>query len=113
MIDFACETIRVEDLIRCSFRLSGTEYEVLESLLDSDDEDVKEIAEGLDLERSTAHKALQTLVDRNLVEKRQLNLSSGGYKYVYSAEPKEEIKERVLNLMDEWTSSAKESVQDW
>lgn len=113
MIHFACETIKREDLIRCAFSLKSSEYRILDHLLDSDPKGVKEIAEDLDLQRSTVQKSLKTLIDEDLVSRRQFNLSSGGYKYVYRTPSKKEIKERVFHLIEDWISSAKESIRDW
>lgn len=113
MINFACRTITNEDLLRCSFQLNGTEYKVFLSLLKRGKQDVKTLAEELELERSTVQKSLKTLVEQNLVRKRQLNLENGGYKYVYGTKDKEKIKEEVLELIDKWTRSARESVKQW
>jgi len=113
MIDFACKSIEVEDLIRCSFQLSKTEYMVLETLLGTDGKDAKELAKKLELDRSTVHKSLKTLQERELVKRRQYNVPSGGYKYVYRTKEKGEIKKRVRELIETWSSSADQAIRDW
>ncbi|MFP4116306.1 MAG: helix-turn-helix domain-containing protein [Candidatus Aenigmatarchaeota archaeon] len=112
MIDFACKTIEVEELIRCSFQLSKTDYRLLLRLLGSKGS-VKDLAEEMNLDRTTVNKSLTKLLDRKLVERRQYNISSGGYRYVYRAKDKEEIKKRVRDLIENWGSSAKEAIDDW
>ncbi len=112
MIDFACKSIKVEELIRCSFQLSKTDYEVLVKLMDSE-KDTKKLAEEMGLDRSTVQKSVSKLRNQGLIKRRQYNLSSGGYRYVYTSKEKEEIKKEVRSLIDKWSSSAKEAIQDW
>ncbi|MFP4116693.1 MAG: helix-turn-helix domain-containing protein [Candidatus Aenigmatarchaeota archaeon] len=112
MIDFACKTIEVQELIRCSFQLSKTDYKVLRRLME-EEKRAKELAGDLDLERSTVQKSLTKLMERDLVSRRQYNISTGGYRYAYIAKDKEEIKKEVRSLIDDWSSSAKEAIEDW
>lgn len=112
MIDFACESIKLEDLIRCSFQISRTDCRVLKKLLDSE-KGTKEISKEMGLDRSTIHKSVTKLMDKELLERRQYNLASGGYRYVYISKEKEEIKNRLENLIDRWSSSAKEAIENW
>ncbi len=112
MIDFACKSIEVEEIIRCSFQLSKTDYEVLVKLMDSE-KSTKELAEEMELDRSTVHKSVSKLLDQGLVRRRQYNIKSGGYRYVYTAKDREEIKKKVRSLIENWSSSAKKAVKDW
>ncbi|MFB6215605.1 MAG: helix-turn-helix domain-containing protein [Candidatus Aenigmatarchaeota archaeon] len=112
-IDFACETIEVEDLIRCSFQLKSSDYTVIRKLMDNGEMDIDSIADSTGLERSTVQKSLQRLIDRDLARKRQVNITSGGYKYIYSSVDKENIKERVTKLMEDWINGAKSTLMEW
>ncbi len=113
MIDFACKDIGIEELIRCSFQLSVTEYRILKRLIETEEKSVKQLATELDVDRSTVHKSLKHLKEKNLVSRKQYNIPSGGYRYFYSSESKEEIRNRLEDLIENWSSSAKEAVESW
>ncbi|MFB6076357.1 MAG: helix-turn-helix domain-containing protein [Candidatus Aenigmatarchaeota archaeon] len=111
MINFACKNIEPKELIKCSFQIKESEYEVLLHLLEGKEESVKTITDSLKLERSTVQKALQNLVNKELVKKRQRNLENGGYMYVYKSKDKEKIKKEITNLMKKWVNKAKKTIR--
>mgnify|MGYP000429755700 CR=1 FL=1 len=114
MIDFACKQIELSDLIQCSFQLTKTEYKILVHLIEKDKkEDVKSLAEELKLDRSTVQKAIKKLYQKELIKRNQMNIRSGGYLYVYKAKDKEKIKDEILDLIENWSTSAKESIKKW
>ncbi len=113
MIDFACKDIETEELIRCSFQISRTDYRILRKLLESDEMETREIAVEMGIDRTTAHKSLKNLRKRKLITRKQYNIPTGGYKYFYRAKNKDRIKERIRNLIENWSSSAKESLENW
>lgn len=114
MIDFACEKFKIEDLFRCTFQLSSTEYQILQVLIEEAAWfEVKELTCKVNKERSTIHKSVKKLVDVGLVQRRKLNRDRGGYLFVYKAIPKGKIKEKVKNIVDEWTHNAKQSIEKW
>lgn len=114
MIDFACEKIKLEDLFRCTFQLSKTEYRLLELLLERNEwTEIKVLSKELKRERSTIHKSLKNLIDQDLVIRRKMNRDKGGYLYVYRAIDKEEIKKKVKEIIETWSTKAKESLENW
>jgi len=67
--------IRQEELIRCSFSLNKTEYDVLMFLLTHRHKYmVYYIAKRMGLERTTVQKAIKNLLDKELVKRTQRNL---------------------------------------
>jgi predicted transcriptional regulator len=64
-------------------------------------------------DRTTAQKALKTLVDSKLVSREQRNLERGGYIYLYKVLDREEIKRKMIKDIDLWTDSAKKGVKSW
>ena len=114
MIYFACKTISMEEIVRCSFNINKTEYKVLVFLLRHKQEySVQEIAEKLGKERTTIQKAIKSLLAKGLLFRRQVNLDNGGYVYYYSIKNKEEIKKRIIELVDSWTRAVKKAVESW
>lgn len=106
VIDFACRRISREDLLRCSFSLSRTEYKVLSHLLLlSKPKTVSLIAAEMGLERTTIQKALKVLVEKSLVLRKQSNLDKGGYEFFYFSLPKEEIKKIMYANVGAWQKS--------
>ncbi|MBU1201998.1 MAG: hypothetical protein KJ583_04915 [Nanoarchaeota archaeon] len=114
MISFACKKIELKDLIKCSFDLNKTDYVVFNFLMKKNKEfSVEKIAKALVFERSSVQKAIQKLVFRNLVLRRQVNLEQGGYKFFYSINDREEIKRRIQEIIDGWHRKVKEAIKDW
>jgi len=114
MISFACKDILLEDLIKCSFDLTKTDYSVFMFLIENPGEfPVGDLGKIMKLERSTVQKAIKTLVARNLVARRQVNLGGGGYQFYYSVKDKEKIKKRINIIIDGWHSKVKDAIKKW
>src|SRR3989339_1686432 len=111
MIDFACKKIDIADIIMCSHGLSRTEYAVLMALMGPGGlRSVSEIAASMGLERTTVQKALAALLSKKLTQRRQLNLSGGGYAYRYSALPKEVFRAGLIATIGGWHKKATEEI---
>lgn len=112
MIDFACKTIRLEELIRCSFNLNKTEYKIFSFLIRSKTKDhsISEIAKNLNLDRTSVQKGIQKLFEKKLIFRRQINLKKGGFFYRYAMKDKETIKKEIISLLDSWTNNAKKVI---
>jgi len=103
MITFACKKIKQEELIRCSFNLNKTEYNVLMFLLKKNRKcSVIQISEAMKLERTTVQKALKNLLTKKLVKKWKRNLTKGGCLYLYMVINKEEIKKNMRDIIHNW-----------
>lgn len=103
MITFACKSINKEDLLRCSFGLNKTEYNVMIFLLDDDNYMTTfDIAKKMKLERTTVQKAIKNLVEKNIVSRKQENLDKGGYIFFYKIHKKEEIKYMLKKIVNDW-----------
>jgi predicted transcriptional regulator len=103
MISFACKDIEFKDLLRCSFELNKTEYNVFMFLLKTDKEfTATDLAKIMQLDRTTVQKAIKRLTEKNLVFRKQQNLEKGGYTFHYSIKDRAEIKQRMLNIVENW-----------
>lgn len=102
------------ELIKCSFGLNKTSCRVLLKMLKiGRSVSVEQISKKMGADRTTVQKALKTLINKNLVSRKQMNLENGGYIYLYKTMEKQEIKRRMTKDIDSWTESAKREVDSW
>ncbi len=114
LISFACKSINLQDIVLCSFGITKTEYLVLTNLLKQKKFlSINEISKKMSLERSTVQKAIAKLVLKELVERRQTNLTSGGYRFIYAVIDQETIKKRIRNIVDGWHKNVVKAVNNW
>lgn len=110
-IVFACKRISQEDLIRCSFNLNKTEYNVLVFLMKSGRETTASgTSSAMGLERTTVQKALKALLEKSLVRRTRRALPKGGYSYLYKVGGKDEIKARMRAAVHEWYEGVKSEI---
>jgi len=103
MITFSCKKISKEDLIKCTFALNKTEYNLLIFLLQKEKKyNAIQISELMELDRTTIQKAIKNLVDKELVKKTQKNISGGGYTFLYLIEDKKVIKDKIKEVIRKW-----------
>ena len=113
MISFACKAINQEDMLRCSFGLNKTEYNVLIFLFDQEYPLVAAVlAKKMNLERTTVQKAVKSLVEKNLVKRNQENLAKGGYSFLYEVDNKKEIKYKLKKIVSEWNKKVEKFIDD-
>ena len=116
MIDFACKKIDLDEIIKCGLGLSQAEVKIFKYFINhSNQKDIQTstIAKELNLNLSTIQKATKKLYEKNVLEKYQKNLEKGGYIYVYSLKPKDEIKKIILHLLENFQSKVKEEIDNW
>jgi predicted transcriptional regulator len=114
LINFACKDIDITDLIKCSFGLNKTSCRLLLKMLKINKSlSVEELAKSMGVDRTTIQKALKILIDSKLVLRKQRNLDNGGYIFLYDAQDKEEIKQRMIKDIGCWTKNAKNEVESW
>ena len=67
MMDFACSNISIQEVIRCSFALNKTEYNLLLFLINTEFEGTAiQIAKKMNLERTTIQKAITKLLKKKI-----------------------------------------------
>lgn len=113
-VSFACKIIKIEDVVRCSFDINKTQYDILMLLSRSKEPlTISEIASKLGKDRTTVQKAVKVLYDKQLITRRQMNLDNGGYTYYYLMKDKENSKKQIIKLIDEWAEEAKRTILHW
>ena len=114
MISFACQDIEFSDLIRCSFQMNKTEYNVLFFLLVVDKYlTASRIAKEMKLDRTTVQKAIKSLAEKDLVIRHQENLQKGGYLFQYKIKNKAEIKQRMQSIVNKWHEQVISAIKKW
>jgi predicted transcriptional regulator len=107
MVDWRCRKMNSKDLIRCTFDLSKTELKIFLYLLKINKSIPSvDIANQIELDRTTIQKSLKKLLEKGIVDRRQNNLDNGGYVFLYSVKKKEELKTQMKEIIEDWKSSA-------
>jgi len=72
---------------------------------------VKEAALVLGKDRSTAQRALRSLVVNGLAKRKRVPTGKGGARFVYSTVPRRILEQKMKNRITYWTEEAKEKVE--
>jgi predicted transcriptional regulator len=111
MITFSCKKISDEELVRCSFDLNKTQYNILNLMLNDDrTRRISRISRDMGLERTTVQKAMKGLVAKGLIRKMQRNLPRGGYIFLYSVNDKDRIKREMMGIIYKWYKSVEKKI---
>ncbi len=114
MISFACKQIELKDLIKCSFDLNKTDYNLFIYLLTSKENlTTNEIAKEIGLDRTSVQKSIKRLVEKTLVIRNQENLSGGGYIFSYIIKDKSLIKNQVMDMISAWNKKVRLEIEKW
>ncbi len=90
------------DLVRCMYNLTDLDMEVLRRLMTEGSARAEDLADELKRDRSTVYRSLQKLVACQSVAKETRSLDRGGYFHVYTAVPKDVLRERLEHCIEDW-----------
>jgi len=96
-----------EDIVFDVFDLNDLQQEAFEKLRESK-LTVQELASAVNRNRSTVQRALQDMLDKDIVM-REGKTDKTVY-YVYTALPMEEIKDITLEALDDWQQQIREKL---
>ena len=111
------EIFSSERLFKCILGLNKTESKVLGCMLKNKDIRTSEIANALEMERSSIQRAVQNLAELKLIERKSISMKDytnakglkdakkQGYLYVYNAKNIKSIKLQFKKLLDKWYNS--------
>lgn len=99
-------------LLRNVFGISETGLNVCLCLMEENEATAADVAERLEMDRSTVGRQLNHLTDIGLLDKRQRLLESGGYVHVYSPVPVEEVRKTLTVGLYAWMDEALELVEN-
>ncbi|NEU58630.1 helix-turn-helix domain-containing protein [Halorussus sp. MSC15.2] len=108
----AIERPELAVVLREVFGISETGIRICVFLMEDGESTAGELADHLELDRSTVSRQLNQLTDIGLLEKRQRLLSEGGYVHVYSPVDVEEVRQRLTVGLHAWMDEALELVED-
>jgi len=115
MIDFACKKFDLKEVIRCSLNLTKTEFKILEYLMENSNKKftAREISKIFKIGLSTSQKAINGINEKDLVKRSQKNLGKGGYIFVYSIKQKLILKQKILEIINNWMRKVEKEIQKW
>lgn len=111
MIDFACKKIELEEVIKCSLDLAKSDLKILFYLFGKGRFTSSKLASNLDLDLSTIQRSVKKLYEKDILTRSQKNLENGGYIYEYKIKDKQELKERIINIIEEWKKDVQKELQ--
>ena len=115
MIDFACKRFDLDEVLRCSFNLTKTEFNILKYLMKYSGKSFtsQEISKIFKIGLSTSQRAIKKIYDKELIKKSQRNLKKGGYILVYSVKENLILKQKFLKIIHAWVKKVEDKVQKW
>lgn len=102
-----------EDLLAWVYDLNDLETSAYFALLEEPRLRVEQLADALDRDRSTAHRAVQRLLDVGIAERETESLEAGGYYYVYQAEDPERVRERIEDRIAEFERTIRDQLDSF
>jgi len=114
-IDFACKGFEIEEVVKCSLSLTKSDYALLKFLIKhfSKDFSTEELSKELSFEKSTIQRAVKKLHGKNLLFRRQMNSSKGGYLFFYRIKDKKELRKRILDIVEGWYRLFRIELEKW
>lgn len=114
MIDFACKSFNLDEIIKCGLNLTKADIKVMRHLLKIDRWCTADtMAEHLGLNLSTVQRAVKKLYEKDLVTRTQDNLSGGGYIFQYRIKGKEHISGIIRKIIHKWVGKVEEALDKW
>jgi len=114
MIDFACKRFSLDEIIKCSLSLSKADCKIMHSLLKEQDWiTTKDLAKKLNLNITTVQRAVKKLHGKNVLTRSQENLKDGGYIFFYKIKNKKELRELIMQLVNDWVNNVEKELNNW
>jgi predicted transcriptional regulator len=115
MIDFACKSFDLKDVVKCGLGLSKADCKVCMHLIRHMGEEftTEEIGRQTRLTLSTVQRAVKKLHEKGVIFRHQENLEGGGYQFTYRSKGKPEIRRIISEIIDGWTKSVDDALQKW
>ncbi|MBT4191739.1 MAG: winged helix-turn-helix transcriptional regulator [Candidatus Diapherotrites archaeon] len=103
MAKLQCKQMDSKELIRCTFGLTKTELAIFLYLLKTKAcIPSSEIADKIGLDRTTVQKSMKNLLNKDIVLRRQNNLDSGGFVFLYCVKKQLDLKAQMQEIVDTW-----------
>ena len=115
MINFACKRFDVDEIIKCGLGLTKSELSLFYFLVKNSEKEytTEELAQETKLNITTIQKAVKKLAQQEILNRYQVNLSSGGYQYTYACATKKKIRLILKNIIRNWSQKVEDSIETW
>ncbi len=115
MIDFACKKLDLNEVIMCSLNLTKREFQIVEYLIEHSNKEFTplQIAKRFKIGLSTSQRAFKKMYEEKLLNRKQKNLEKGGYVFVYSIREKRILKQKILDIINNWVKNVEEGIKRW
>ena len=109
---FDSKEITCFEIIKAAYALSENELEIMMCIKNIQPVDIKGIAEIIPKDRATISRSIQRLMGIGIVRKTKINLDRGGFKYLYSSMSVEELKTKLLELINRISQNMKYAISN-
>lgn len=115
MLDFACKRIELEEVVRCGLAISKSEYALIRFLLRNRDNwySSEQLSARMHLDKSTIQRSLKKLFEKEVINRKQRNLESGGYVFIYQTKNRQALIEKISSIVQDWTKRVLEEMKNW
>lgn len=114
MIDFACKTFKLQDIIKCGLGLTKADLKILKFLINLEKETTSEkISNKLKLDLSTVQRSVKKLFEKKIIFRYQKNLEGGGYIFSYKAKTKKTIAIILNEVVKKWQKRVEKELKLW
>lgn len=110
-VNFACKTISLDKILKCSFELNNTELDILK-YLDNAEKSAKDISKDLEKDLATVQRNLKSLHEKKLIIRRQYNLDTGSYTFHYKSKPKKYLKQKMKDNFEHFSKLVLQKIED-
>lgn len=114
MIDFACKTFNINDVVKCSLGLSKADYRIFEFFLDAKDwVTTGQISGKLKFNLSTVQRSVKKLFNQGILERKQQNLKGGGYIFIYKIKSMDALRSIIMDTVNGWVDKVSSELDNW
>lgn len=75
--------------------------------------DTETLSRALELDQSTVQRSVKKLYEKEILQRSQQNLESGGYVFIYQIRSKGEIKNIIMNIVRGWAEKLGKELEQW
>ena len=114
LAEYLRRDMECEGLLECLHGLKNLDKQCYQVLVETDEPlTVDEVAEEVDRERSTVYRAIQRLLQAELVQKDQVNYDQGGYYHVYYPTDPEVVTDQMQRILNDWYAQMGTLIQEF
>ena len=114
MVESLRRDLSCESLLDCVHGLKALDRDCFQVLVEADaPRTVDDIAAEVDRERSTTYRAVQRLLEADLVEQEQRSREGGSYYHVYAPADPDAIVDDMQRTLNDWYAQMGQLIQEF